>query len=74
MPQQQHDRKPGDGIINRYLPDATPEERERARRELKSFAAALFGVIERVGPEALDAAVSDSSSLSCNLCAQPETP
>ena len=39
--------RPGDAIIDHYLPDATEAEREQARRELKGFAAAIFGVAER---------------------------
>lgn len=45
MPTNQNNaRQPGDDIIDRYLPDATLEERERARLELKGFAVAIFGV------------------------------
>ena len=30
--------QPGDTILDRYMPDATPEEREAARENLKEFA------------------------------------
>lgn len=67
------DRQPGDLIIDRYLPDATPEERERARRELKGFAATLFTVLERTGAHLQDAPQFDSSPVSCEMCAKTQT-
>jgi hypothetical protein len=41
-------RQPGDALIDRYLAGATEVERKQARRELKGFAAAIFGVAARL--------------------------
>jgi len=40
-------REPGDSIIDRYLPDASAEEREEARENLRRLARFLIGVHER---------------------------
>jgi hypothetical protein len=44
-------RRPGDVILDRYMPDATPEEREAARANLYGFVAVLLRIATR---EALD--------------------
>ena len=41
------DRKPGDLILDRYLPNATPAEREEARENLRAFAEVVFSVERR---------------------------
>ncbi len=43
--------RPGDVILDRYMPDATPEEREAARANLYGFVAVLLRIATR---EALD--------------------
>ena len=40
-------RRPGDLILDRYMPGATPEEREAARENLKAALAALIRIEER---------------------------
>ena len=40
-------RRPGDFILDRYMPDATPEEREGARENLRRLAKLLLRVHER---------------------------
>lgn len=42
------DRQPGDLIIDRYLPDASPEKREEAREALRAHALLLVRIGERV--------------------------
>ena len=44
-------RRPGDVILDRYMPDATAEEREAARANLYGFVAVLLRIATR---EALD--------------------
>lgn len=39
--------RPGDLILDRYMPDATVEEREAARANLNSFLATLVRIEER---------------------------
>ncbi len=39
--------RPGDEILNRYMPDATGEEREIARENLRAFAAVAMGIAKR---------------------------
>ena len=38
---------PCDLIIDRYLPDASPEERDKAREDLNNFAQALLRIATR---------------------------
>jgi hypothetical protein len=45
------ERKPGDVFLDRYMPNATPEERKVARENLYQFATALMRVAERLGQE-----------------------
>ena len=45
------ERKPGDYIIDKYLPDATPEEREEARRRLYGFVRSLVRIASRLERE-----------------------
>ena len=40
--------RPGDVILNKYLPNASPEEREAARESLKRLARLLIRVHERL--------------------------
>jgi len=40
--EQRPQRQPGDLILDRYMPNATPEEREAARANLTEFAALIF--------------------------------
>jgi hypothetical protein len=37
-------RKPGDYLLDRYMPNATPEKREEAREHLRQFARFLIRV------------------------------
>jgi len=44
-------RRPGNLILDRYLPDADDETRERARDALRQFAMVLLGIGERLHVE-----------------------
>jgi hypothetical protein len=46
-------RHPGDIIIDRYMPDATPEQREEARENLRRLAKLILRVHERERAECL---------------------
>ena len=41
------ERQPGDLIIDRYIPNATPEQREEAREALRKHALLLLRFAER---------------------------
>lgn len=51
MPKSSPIRRPGDVILDRYMPDATAQEREAARANLYGFVAVLLRIATR---EALD--------------------
>jgi len=42
---------PGDYILNKYMPDATPDEREAARDNLYALAAVVVRICERIAFE-----------------------
>lgn len=50
-------RRPGDLILDRYLPNATEAQREEARENLKALMAALVRIDERLAQEAVDKAI-----------------
>ena len=41
-------RQPGDGLLDRYLPDADEETRERAREAFREYALLLLRIGERL--------------------------
>jgi len=43
--------QPGDLILDRYMPDATDEEREAARENLRQFAVIVVGMAKRLARE-----------------------
>jgi|CXWL01.1.fsa_nt_gi hypothetical protein len=43
--------RPGDLILNRYMPDATEEECEAARENLREFAVVVVGIAKRLAKE-----------------------
>jgi len=45
------ERRPGDLILDRYLPEADEETRERAREVLRAHALLLIGIGERIEAE-----------------------
>lgn len=46
--------RPGWLFIDRYMPDATPEEQEAAYENLKGLAHTLFLIDERLAQEEID--------------------
>lgn len=44
-------QKPGDVFLDRYMPGATPEQRETARQELYDFFAVLLRIATRRATE-----------------------
>ncbi len=48
MEKEQSQRRPGDLILDRYMPNATLEEREAARESLRRLARLLIRVHERL--------------------------
>lgn len=44
-------QRPGDLILNRYMPNASEEEREAARENLREFATVVVGVTKRIAKE-----------------------
>lgn len=51
MTQNLKSQRPGDLILNRYMPDATGEEREAARENLREFAVVVAGIAKRLAKE-----------------------
>ena len=49
--------RPGDIILNRYLPDATEREREEARGNLYEFVDALYRIALRIAQEEHDTVI-----------------
>ncbi len=49
-------RKPGDLILDRYMPNASHEEREAARENLKALVLVLLRIDERLHREAVEKA------------------
>ena len=47
-------RRPGDLILDRYMPNATPDERESARYDLQRLAKLIIRVTERLARERED--------------------
>ena len=43
--------RPGDLILDRYMPEATPAEREEAREQLRKFAHAFIEVFLQLAAE-----------------------
>ena len=50
-PRPSSPRRPGDLILNRYMPNATEEEREAARENLRQFAVIVVGIAKRIARE-----------------------
>ena len=48
MPTNNRERKPGDLIIDRYMPNASEAEREEARENLKAHLAVVYRIAVRV--------------------------
>ena len=48
MSVQEAKRRPGDLILDRYMPNAAPEERERAHERLRRLALLVARVRERI--------------------------
>ena len=44
-------QRPGDLILNRYMPDTTEEEREAARENLREYALIVVGIAKRLAKE-----------------------
>jgi hypothetical protein len=47
--------RPGDAILDRYMPNATREEREEARENLRKLVRILLAVFERAAREEMPA-------------------
>ena len=57
MPRSSPKRSPGDVILDRYMPDASPEEREAARTNLYGFVAVLLRIATREATEETELAI-----------------
>ena len=57
MPKSAPKRRPGDVILDRYMPDASPEEREAARTNLYGFVAVLLRIATREATEEAERAI-----------------
>jgi cell fate regulator YaaT (PSP1 superfamily) len=57
-PRREH--QPGDIILNRYMPNATEEEREDARENLRRLARVLLRIEVRIARECYEKQIRDS--------------
>ncbi len=57
METPQRTRRPGDLIIDRYMPNATEDEREAARANLYAFVAVLLRISTRCANEEYERAI-----------------
>lgn len=56
-------RRPGDLILDRYMPDASEAEREEARERLRAFARLLLRTGARLAAEAKEEAIRQKGAL-----------
>ena len=57
MVAKNQNRRPGDLILDRYMPNATVEEREVARENLRAFAVVVVGIAKRLALEEREQAI-----------------
>jgi hypothetical protein len=50
-------RRPGDLILNRYMPNASGAEREEARENLRAYAAVVLRIATRLATEEYEQAI-----------------
>ena len=62
-----HKPRPGDLILNRYMPDATEQEREEARENLKQLARVLMRIEARLAREWYENQIRESGAGAVNL-------
>ena len=55
-------RRPGDFILDRYMPDATPVQREEARENLRAYAAVVLRIATRLATEEYEQAIRASGT------------
>jgi hypothetical protein len=60
MADDRRKRQPGDLILDRYMPDASPEQREGARANLYEFAGVLLRIATRRVTEEHDKSIRAS--------------
>lgn len=65
------ERRPGDLILDRYMPNATEEEREEARANLAAYAAAVIAIQQRLERESVEKAIRQNPADSVDSEAQP---
>lgn len=59
--------RPGDFILDRYMPDATAEEREVARENLRAFALVVVGIARRLALEEREQAIRARTDITVEL-------
>jgi hypothetical protein len=64
-------RRPGDLILDHYMPNATEEQREEARSNLKAYVAAVIGIRQRLDREAGDKEIRAKADVDVESEAQP---
>lgn len=61
MSKQTTPRRPGELLLDRYLPNATPEEREEAYENLRGLVRILIEIDEGLGQQNRDSAIRAKS-------------
>ena len=60
MSQRTAEERLGDLFLDRYMPEATPEEQEVARRNVLEFVDALIAIASRRARESLNARIREN--------------
>lgn len=71
MAPQNQNHQPGDLILDRYMPQATAEEREVARENLRAFAAVVVGITKRLVLEERGQAIRADGHCTVDLGERP---
>jgi len=61
MDTRQRTRRPGDLILDRYMPNASDVEREEARENLRAYAAVVLRIATRLATEEHEEAIRTKS-------------
>ena len=67
MDTQRPKRRPGDLILDRYMPDASDTEREEARENLRAYAAVVLRIATRLATEEHEQAIRARQGVEVNL-------
>ena len=67
MDTQRPKRRPGDLILDHYMPDASDTEREEARENLRAYAAVVLRIATRLATEEHEQAIRARQGVEVDL-------